>query len=40
MTKPRAKYLKKVFHRLWFSNWSSGEHLRILNRVIFGRKGA
>jgi hypothetical protein len=38
MTKHEEKYLKKIWRRLWLSNWSDKEHLELLKRLILERK--
>ena len=39
MSRPRRKALRKLWARLWLSNWTSDEHLELLNRWIFSRRG-
>ena len=36
MTKARAKYLRKVWYILWYTNWTNGDQLKVLDRLIFG----
>jgi hypothetical protein len=34
LSKPRQKYLKKIWNRLWMSNWTEAEQLIILDRLL------
>lgn len=37
LTKPRRKFLKRLWSKLWLSNWTEDEQLRYLERLYYRR---
>jgi len=39
LTPRQIKYLAHIWNQMWFCDWSKGEHIRVMSRVILKYRG-